>query len=561
MSRALSCACALVLAGCGAGFQRFSDRAPVWVDLDQTPFTPPPEEYISPFAWDGADQMFFRPISRVLAVDPGGEAANVNALDEVPNSSWWTNRLGLRHMSREELFTGGCENEPPLDPSLAPWTIVSAKPNGANPGFIIEDTTGRKFVIKFEDGDIQPERPTGADVIVSRIYYAAGYFAPCNRIVEFDRSILTIREGTTYEHDGDDVPLTMDVIRATLDRGTILADGRQRASSSLFVQGRPIGPFRYEGTRSDDPNDVIPHEDRRELRGGRVLAAWLNHFDSREQNTLAAFITTDEESGAGYVRHYYIDFGDCFGSEWPADGTTRRLGHSSYLDIPDVAADFITLGIPRRPWQRNRWGRTGRVFGYYDIDTFEPEDWEGGYPNPAFMRMSERDGAWMARILARFDDERIRTLVELGRFARPLVRDELVRLLIGRRDKVLLRYFRQISPLSFPRVENDEVCLTDLAVIGGVADQAGSIYGARVFVADGDDAVHLPGARPRLAAPDTVCVGLPPETPSTAYAVVDVLARRGETDEIAAPARVHLVLDGGEMRVVGLERPYDRDDP
>ena len=116
----------------------------MWRDEeDFRAFGPMPEEYFSPFAWDGADQMLFRPMARFFAVDPAGEAMNVNAMDEVPDSSWYTNRMSRGPLSRAELLAGPCGDEPPLDPT-GPWKITSAKPNGANPGFIIEDADGRR---------------------------------------------------------------------------------------------------------------------------------------------------------------------------------------------------------------------------------------------------------------------------------------------------------------------------------------------------------------------------------------------------------------------------------
>ena len=138
-----------------------------------------PEEYKSPLVWDGANNTVFRPVARFFAVDPGGEAVNVNSLDEVPDSSWFVNRIGKSPMTPEELARGSCEG-PPLDANApdGSWLIDQGKADGANPGFRIR-VNGKKFLLKADRAE-QPERATGATAIATRLYYAAGWWAPCD---------------------------------------------------------------------------------------------------------------------------------------------------------------------------------------------------------------------------------------------------------------------------------------------------------------------------------------------------------------------------------------------
>src|SRR5205814_5070581 len=129
---------------------------------------------------------------------------------------------------------------------------------------------------------------------------------------------------------------------------------RFRAVVSLLLPGEPIGPFRYFGVRSDERNDIVPHEDRRDLRGSYILAAWINHFDAREQNSLDTWIKVAGQGG--YVRHNLLDWGDSLGSLWPWDELSRRLGSSYYFDVGHVLVDFLTLGVITRPWDRAHFG-------------------------------------------------------------------------------------------------------------------------------------------------------------------------------------------------------------
>ena len=142
-----------LLAGCGGSVRRFPLRDATWRDTDLDPISLEcerrptekdpahvscaPEPYISPLAWDAADNTLFRPIAKIFAVDPPREARNVNAFDEVPDSAWFTNRLGKKHPTHDELVRGACKPGDVLDPTTAAegsWLIDQGKPNGASPG-------------------------------------------------------------------------------------------------------------------------------------------------------------------------------------------------------------------------------------------------------------------------------------------------------------------------------------------------------------------------------------------------------------------------------------------
>ncbi len=73
-------------------------------------------------------------------------AQSANTLGEVPDSPWFTNRIGSRPMSVEDVLRGpGNENAPARE---GPWEIVAAKTEGVTPGFRIRDSKGRQYFLK-----------------------------------------------------------------------------------------------------------------------------------------------------------------------------------------------------------------------------------------------------------------------------------------------------------------------------------------------------------------------------------------------------------------------------
>jgi hypothetical protein len=545
-------------AGC-TGPREFSSAAPVWRDDDRHPFKPKPDESFVPLYWDGADHMVFRPLSHAFLLETPHESLNVNALDEVPDSSWFTNRIGRRSMSVEEIVRGACTGEPPH--TDRPWKVVGVKIDGANPGFQIKTPSGRVYVLKFDDPE-QWERASTADVVGSLLYHAAGFHVPCNRVVFLRPADLQLPEQELKDPGGR--TLTAQRIEELLKGLPREPDGTIRALASRFLPGKPLGPWSYSDRWGGDPNDVIDHQDRRELRGSRILGAWINHHDARSQNTLAMWI--DDGGGRGHIEHDILDWGDTLGGLMQWDSISRRVGYTYYVDFGQMGADFITFGFVQRPWERAKFGPAGKIFGYFDDAEFVPEDWHVGYPNVAFSSMQESDGAWMARIISHFDDAAIEAIVNEAKLSSRIARSELIRILKGRRDRIVRRYLLRLSSLDGPTVEDGQV-LVRLTSLGGAVPGGGRV----VCVEDLAERAGL-GPAPDPAAKlwyssttaaalpvsrhgqDQLCVAIPDL--GNVQRVLDVeTGRPGQ-----GPLRIHL-LAGKPPRVVGLERPADDTPP
>lgn len=426
-----------------ASAQKFYPDDPIEVDHDDLPIDEPGIIELSP-TYDLLENTFQRP--ELPPVVP--RAANVNTLGEVPNSSWFENRIGVRDLTLEELARGPNDGPPPQLPLL----VTAAKASGITAGFTVRDASGRVFFLKFDPKE-HPSLSTGADVIGKSFFYAIGYNVPSAYIVYFRQEDLRIDPGAQIRLPGGELaPLDEAYVSRILDASARRSDGsdvKVRAIASLAVPGKAIGPFEFHGTRPDDPNDVIPHEDRRELRGYRLFCAWLNHDDSRSINTLDAYVGAP---GAGHVRHFLIDFGSILGSG--SDERRRvapqdpRSGNEYVVDFEPIWKAAYSFGILDRPWRHvtylyPRYAEAGRI----EADFFDPAAWRPEYPNQAFDRMLADDAFWAARIVGRFSDEAIRAIVATADYESEDAGRFLADIIIQRREKVVARYFREVDPL------------------------------------------------------------------------------------------------------------------
>lgn len=375
-----------------------------------------------------------------------GRAESVNTIDEVPDSSWFTNRAGSRAITPADMRRG-----PNDDPGPAPgtWT-VSRKANGVSPGFTITDQKGRRFFVKFDPPGL-PELATGAEAVATRLFHALGYHVPQLVIGTLRRENLVVgKDATVRQANGTNRRMRESDIDEQLRRAERSPDGSYRVGLSEALRGKPLEGFKYEGTRPDDPNDVIPHENRRELRGLRVFSAWLNHTDAKAINSMDVLVT---ENGRGYIRHYLLDFNAALGSA--GIGLRERRDGYEYLAEGGRAAKALpAFGFNVRPWMTIPYPSL-RGIGRFESKRFVPEQWRPRVPNPAYVRSRADDTFWAARKLMAVSDELIRAAVKSGEYSDPRAEQFLADALIERRDKIGRVWLTAINPVVDPALSED----------------------------------------------------------------------------------------------------------
>ena len=448
------------------------DRS-TWVDHDGRPIPQPKTRKINLYsymfrqalvepishAFDIPDKLLY--VGAPLGVKRKRQSANVNAYDEVANSTWFTNRNHFRPVSPNEIRTGPFDGVMPAKP----WTVSDVKAEGYNVGFQIKDAEGRRWLVKL-DPKGYPQLGSGAGTVVSRLVWAAGYNIALYQTVSFRREDLQFgtRLASTRAVAGEDPSVTEEQFRMFLDRGAQASDGSYTASASLYLPGKPAGPVDLHGRRPDDANDLYRHQNRRELRGLYVFYSWLNNWDMKDQQSLDMYGKADSPSG--HLTHYLLDVDGSLGAA--AEGPKPlAYGYENRVDFRWTMRRIATLGLLHEPWRRAPQQTGIPSVGHFEAKGLQPNRWKPLEEVPPFRKMTMQDAYWGAKLVASFSDAQIAAALDAAHYEDPRATPYLLSTLIERRDKVARYWFSKVAPLDFFVVRDGALRFHDLAVDRG----------------------------------------------------------------------------------------------
>jgi hypothetical protein len=515
---------------------------------DDDPISREPESQDASNAQPSPIQQLYEQVDGLFVVSghvPSGKRAqNINTIDEVPDSSWFTNRIGTTTVTPEQLARGPIVGEPP-DPSK--WVVIREKTSGAHPGFTARDGKGETWFLEF-DPPFYPEGATAAVEIATKIFWAFGYNQVESYLTTLDPKRLEFDPKATLPRpSGARTPFTRDDINQILERVARNKDGTYRVVAGRLVPGTILGNFRYSGTRPDDPNDLVPHEHRRELRALRVFGAWTNLTDWKAANTLDALVTSN---GRTVVKHYLQDVGSTFGlnndlHEWD-------LSYEHFFQGDTTRKRLFSFGFALSPWQTIEYVEYPSV-GKFEGDRFDPRTWRPQIPMPAYIELRDDDAFWAARRVVAFTDDLIRAAVHTGEFSDPAAEKYLADTLIKRRDKIASVYLVAVNPIVSPRLDaNNRLTFENAAVAAGVAKGAVT-YRASWALFDNATGQTRPLSETQSA---TTTIEAPSGLPTAvgSFIEVSISADNPAYPTWRAPVHTHFRRQSDGWKHVGLER-------
>jgi len=536
------------------------------------------------------------PVDRWLRAGGGpGPARNVNARGEVPDSTWFTSRhrqpppTNVGAGAAAAATTGApaaaaatgapaaaaaTEPPPPATSSgpslLGPWTVGHAGRDEAGPFLVIRDESGHRFALRF-DAPAHPRLATTASLVASRLLHRVGYHVPERHLVIFLPAQLRLSDDSRRGGEPLRPPrrkrrLRPRDLRRLLRGLPRLRDGSLRAVATRLEAAVPLGPFGWRSTRPDDPNDAVDHARRRELRGLRPVAAWLNLTRITTEVPQDLFLRSGR-----HVRHLLWGLRGSLGSTRRGRPKPCWEGFASLLSLRRLLAQAVTLGSLRRRWtglrRYRRWQlRRWPGLGWLPQRGFDPPRWAPRLSNSAFAAADARDLHWGARRLAAVSPAAVRRIVRAAYLPKAEA-TRLARVLLTRRRAALRAWLRLRAPLDHVRLDprTRRLCVTDLWRREGLDDKTRPTYETRIragahLTPRAVRAHQAPG--PRASDPSRagrtaharLCLALPPAARMRArWGRYLVLSLR-RPDVSPHWLRIHLRVETHRVTIAGIER-------
>jgi len=475
-------------------------------------------------------------------------AQNINTIDEVPDSSWFTNRIGRMRVQAENLARGPNTGRPPAPEK---WVIVREKSAGAQPGFTARDANGDTWFVSFDENE-RPQADTAAVVVASKIFWALGYNQVQTFLTTFDPSRAEFDPKATIRRpSGKRTPWQRRDLDAVLKSVARNPDGTYRAVAGRLISGEILGGFRYEGTRPDDPNDIVPHQHRRELRALRVFGAWTNLTDMKGGNTVDALVS---ENGRSIVKHYLQDVGSTFGTaNGPRDWD---IGWEHFYQRNTTKRRLLSFGFALSPWQTVPYSEYPSV-GRFEGDRFDPREWKPQTPTLAHVEMRADDAFWAARRVMAFSDDLIRAAVHTGEYSDAAAEAHLATVIGKRRDAIGRTYLPAVNPIVEPRLTAAGALSFQNAAVDARFAEAPATYLAAWSLFDNATGVAKPIGETKSATPSMQGPANLPRAEG-AYIEVDLSAHSDAYPSWREPIRTYFRRTAGGWTLVGLTRLPDQ---
>ncbi len=483
---------------CTARPARFVDAPPVTRVGDDAPIPLPERSSVIGPVYS-TEVYVRRPLVFALEARRVREAQDINALDNVPPSSWYSPPA-----TDAASFARAYEHEGPPEP---PWTVVGTPKGGA---VEVRDARGVHYAIS-ADPPGRPHTASAAAAIATRLVRALGYRTEPTWVQRADPSRIS------------------GAVPAQLESGTVWQIRR-------WPLGIYLGPTDPSTRRRDDPNDRVKPTQRRTLRVLGLVAGWLEILDFGPKRLADVYMGVP---GRGHVQHFVVGLSASLGAAALAkqDPVVSAAGTVQ----GSVGWNLITLGLHRPDEHAEQTS----------LAVFRPrvEDAHAlSLPYDPSDHLLPGDGYWFAKRLLRISNAFIARAIDEAYLPDPALVGHLRSAIAARRDQLVARLMKEVTPCELAGLTPELLSLSDSALGNNMGGRTGSAYRVSFLTEKGEPLMQTVRMSSSLGDID---VALPTTVRERDYTIVRVL---GERDGKLLPRamELHLSARNGRPYVIGV---------